>query len=82
MLQHLFAFAGVFIISFGLLQQSSYLFFVSLIVAVKEMYISVACDICIGVRAGGGDGAAAPPPKFWATQIFWAERENLGKACF
>ena len=33
---------------------------------------------------GGGVGArgAAAPPKFWATQIFWAARENLGKASF
>ena len=23
-----------------------------------------------------------PPPKFRATQIFWAARENLGKASF
>ena len=36
----------------------------------------------IGVRAGGARGAAAPPPKVWATQIFWAARENLGKASF
>ena len=35
----------------------------------------------IGVQAGGARGAAAPP-KFWATQIFWAARENLGKASF
>ena len=35
----------------------------------------------IGVRAGGARGAAAPP-KVWATQIFWAVRENLGKASF
>ena len=34
-----------------------------------------------GVRAGGARGAAAPP-KFWTTQIFWAARENLGKASF
>ena len=37
--------------------------------------------IIIGVRAGGAGGAAAPP-KFWATQIFWAAGENLGKASF
>ena len=30
---------------------------------------------------GGARGAAAPP-KFWATQFFWAARENLGKASF
>ena len=36
--------------------------------------------INIGVRAGGALGAAAP--KFWATQIFWATREILGKASF
>ena len=35
----------------------------------------------IGVRAGGGEGGFSPP-KFWATQIFWAARENLGKASF
>ena len=35
----------------------------------------------IGVRAGGARGAAALP-KFWATEIFWAARENLGKASF
>ena len=35
----------------------------------------------IGVRAGGARGAAAPP-KFWATQIFWAARVYLGKASF
>ena len=38
----------------------------------------------MGVRAGGGGGGegGAGPPKFWATQIFWAARENLGKASF
>ena len=36
----------------------------------------------IGVRAGGGEGGCSHPPKFWATQIFWAARENLGKASF
>ena len=30
----------------------------------------------------GGEGGCSPPPKFWATQIFWAARENLGKASF
>ena len=39
------------------------------------------CHESIGVRAGGARGAAAPP-KFWATQIFWAARENLGKTSF
>ena len=29
----------------------------------------------------GGEGGCSPP-KFWATQIFWAARENLGKASF
>ena len=37
--------AGVFIISFGLLQESSSLFFVGFIVVVKEIYTSLACDI-------------------------------------
>ena len=37
----------------------------------------------IGVRAGGvGARGAAVPPKFWATQIFWAARENLGNSVF
>ena len=31
---------------------------------------------------GVGGGGAAAPPKFWATQIFWAVRENLSKASF
>ena len=30
---------------------------------------------------GGGEGGCSPL-KFWATQIFWAARENLGKAIF
>ena len=34
----------------------------------------------IGVRAGGEGGCS--PSKFWATQFFWAARENLGKARF
>ena len=38
----------------------------------------IALIILIGVRARG----AAAPPKFWATQIFWAARENLGNASF
>ena len=38
-------------------------------------------NIFIGVRAGG-DEEGCSPPKFWATQIFWAARENLGKARF
>ena len=29
----------------------------------------------------GGEGGCSPP-KFWATQIFWAARENVGKASF
>ena len=37
--------AGVFIISFGLLQESSSLFFVGFIVVVKEIYTSLAFDI-------------------------------------
>ena len=47
-------------------------------------FILITCmsnHATIGVRAGGARGAAAPP-KFWATQIFWAARENLGKASF
>ena len=29
----------------------------------------------------GGEGGCSPP-KVWGTQIFWAARENLGKASF
>ena len=36
----------------------------------------------IGVRAGGGGEGGCSPPKFWATHIFWAAREKLGKASF
>ena len=35
-----------------------------------------------GRGGGGGGGGAAAPSKFWATQIFWAVRENLSKASF
>ena len=33
-------------------------------------------------RGGEGGEGGCSPPKFWATQIFWAARENLGKASF
>ena len=33
-------------------------------------------------RTGRGGEGGCRPPKFWATQIFWAARENLGKASF
>ena len=35
-----------------------------------------------GVRAGGKRGAAAPPPKSQATQIFWPGREIWAKPVF
>ena len=37
-----------------------------------------------GVQAEGTRGALQTPlpAKFWATQIFWAASENLGKANF
>ena len=41
----------------------------------------ILITVNIGVRAGGGEGGCSPP-KFWATQIVWAARENLGKASF
>ena len=33
-------------------------------------------------RTGRGGEGGCSPPKFLATQIFWAARENLGKANF
>ena len=33
-------------------------------------------------RTGRAGEGCWSPPKFWATQIFWAARENLGKASF
>ena len=33
-------------------------------------------------RTGRGGEGGCSPPKFWATQIFWAARENLGKVSF
>ena len=33
-------------------------------------------------RTGRGGEGGCSPPKFWAIQIFWAARENLGKASF
>ena len=47
----------------------------------EKMRLFLGVDEIIGVRAGGRR-AAATPRKFWATQIFWAARENLGKASF
>ena len=40
--------------------------------------------LLIGVQAEGTRGALQPPlpAKLWATQIFWAASENLGKANF
>ena len=33
-------------------------------------------------RTGGNGRGGLQPPKFWATQTFWAARENLGIASF
>ena len=33
-------------------------------------------------RTGRGSEGGGSPPNNWATQIFWAARENLGKASF
>ena len=33
-------------------------------------------------RTGRGGEGGCSPPKFWATQIFWAAREILGKGSF
>ena len=52
-----------------------------IISALPRLACSRPRDSCIGVRAGGGEGGCSPP-KVWATQIFWAARENLGKASF
>ena len=30
-------------------------------------------------RTGRGGEGGCSPPKFWATEIFWAARETLGK---
>ena len=37
---------------------------------------------CWHRRTGRGGEGGCSPPKFWATQIFWAARENLGKVSF
>ena len=49
--------------------------------ATKSETIIYKLIVNIGVRAGVARGTAAPP-KFWATQIFWVARENLGKVSF
>ena len=33
-------------------------------------------------RTGWGGEGGCSPRKVWATQIFWAAKENLGKASF
>ena len=50
--------------------------------ATKSETIIYKLIVNIGVRAGVARGTAAPPQKFWATQIFWVARENLGKVSF
>ena len=47
----------------------------------KHLEVNISQYSRIGARAGRARGAAAPP-KFWATQIFWAARENLDKTSF
>ena len=42
----------------------------------------INCIINYHRRTGRGGEGGCSPPKFWATQIFWAARENLGKASF
>ena len=42
-------------------------------------YLSI---IAFHSRTGRRGEGGCSPPKFWATQIFWAARENLGKASF
>ena len=46
-------------------------------------FINPQCGLAFAHRRTGrwGEGGCSPP-KFWATQIFWAARENLGKASF
>ena len=50
--------------------------------ATKSETIIYKLLVNLGVRAGEGARGVAAPPKFWATQIFWAARENLGKVSF
>ena len=47
-----------------------------------SQFISKRTQIHRRTGRGGGDEGGCSPPKFWATQIFWAARENLGKASF
>ena len=45
----------------------------------------ISVDKPISIRAGGEGGGGeegCSPPKFWATQIFWAARDNLRKDIF
>ena len=51
------------------------------VISAAVLVAVVKSHLLIGVRAGGARGGCSPP-KFWATQIFWAARENLGKASF
>ena len=47
-------------------------------------YLSIlrTCTTIVHRRTGRGGEGGYSPPKVWATQIFWAARENLGKANF
>ena len=53
-----------------------YILIVLLTVNRFVVFRPIITDVIIGVRAEGARGAAASP-KFWATQILWAVRENI-----
>ena len=56
----------------------------------SALWVQVTLVVCyllygitvIGVRTGGGGEGGCSPPKFWATQIFWAAREIWAKLVF
>ena len=47
---------------------------------IKSCYTLIKTFDKLHRRTGRGGEGGCRPPKFWATQIFWAARENLGKA--
>ena len=54
--------------------------FLSRIICKKSLNLDFSLiEYDIGVRAGVGGRVGYSAPEFWATHIFWAARENLGK---
>ena len=73
----------LFFFFFPISRQKRYVILLSLPSGIERALRSCVTkrEKCLEHRRTGrwGEGGCSPP-KFWATKIFWAARENLGKA--